>query len=105
KAELTKRIAEIARGLCLKIDAMNGLLHEELFEYFTEMDELDDVLYDLLEIPPGDIPRDIIGDYTHGRIEYDDMLAQLQIAKDTFDPVGYAEFERMYEEDYGVKPL
>jgi len=84
---------------------MDDLMGTELYEYFTEMGELDYLLCDLLDTPPGDYSGDIIRDYTHGRIEYDVMLAQVEDAKVTFDYDGYAEYLRMQESEYGVETL
>lgn len=93
KAKLTKQIAEITRSLCGKVDAMNDLMGTELYEYFTEIESLEYLISDLLEAPPGDYSWEIVSDYMHGRIEYDEMLSQMKDAIKSFNWEAYAEHE------------
>ncbi|WP_177184334.1 hypothetical protein [Psychrobacillus sp. OK032] len=72
---------------------MNNLMGTELYEYFTEMDSLTYLLSDLLGAPTSDMSLDIIDDYVTGRIEYDELIAQMTEAIASFDWKGYAENE------------
>ena len=101
---VARSLAESLRGLCEKMDRMHELTGWEMFEYFTETDELTWLLCELLDVPPWERDKEIVYDYLDGRIDYDKMLLNIKEAQDKFNPDAYEEFCVKYEREYGSRP-
>ena len=101
---VAKSLAESLRGLHEKMDRIYELTGWEMFEYFTETDDLASLLYDLLEVPPWDSDKDLLFEYLDGEIDYDKLLLNIKEAQDNFNPDAYEEFCMKHEQAYGSRP-
>lgn len=104
KKEVTKRLAKELRSAFIKLDELENLTRISPYEYLGELEQIAKILIDMLDVPPWEIDEEFVWDYLHGKIEYDEMLARIKEAQESFDPEAYEKYVSDYIECYGEHP-
>jgi len=97
KDEAVRNIAEALRGIYIKLDKLYDLTGLEVYEYLYELDQIVRTIIDLLDVPPWEKDREIVYQYLQGEFDYDEMLAKIKHAQETFNPDDYAKYLEEYE--------
>jgi len=106
KFDAARKLAECLRGIHKKSDELERVSGFSLCEFLTEINELENLLLDILVVPPWDLDRSLVLDYIWNEADYDfdDMLEKVEDARRNFDPDAYEEFCDEHERCYGRRP-
>lgn len=106
KVDVARQLAEYLRGIHKKSGELENVSGFSLCEFLTEINELENLLLDILVVPPWDLDRRLVLDYIWNEADYDfdEMLEKVEDARHNFDPDAYEEFCKDYERAYGSRP-
>jgi len=104
--EIARRLAENLKEMHVKIDKFEEVSGFSIYEFLIELELIQDIVIDLLEVPPWDSDREIVYDYIWGKADYsfDEMLSLIDKARAEFDVEAWEKFSDMHENEYGTRP-
>ena len=106
EVELARRLTKELRGAHDKIERFDELTGFYVYEFLTELESIQEIVLDLLDVPPWDSDKAIVYNYIWGQADYDfdEMLLLINKAREEFDEVAWEEFCDMHEREYGTRP-
>lgn len=101
KVEIARRLIEELRDMHTKIDSFSNVSGFYIYEFLTELESIQDIVIDLLDVPPWDVDREIVYDYIWGRADYDfdEMLVLIEKARDEFNVKAWEDFCDTHEHE------
>ena len=104
--ELARELIEELRSIHTKIEKLSNLTGFHIYEFLTELESIQDIVIDLLDVPPWDSDKELVYNYIWGEADYsfDEMVVLINKARDEFDVDAWEDFCDMHEREYGSRP-